>query len=143
MSMSVGPARNRIAGINVTPMADVIIVLLIIFMVTTPLISTGRVRHLPAAQSAMEKKESPLTVWITAEAIPYFEDLPVLELEALRERLRSALAASTGDRVVYVKAEASLPYASVARVVDQCRLAGASQVALIVSARTGPSRPLI
>ena len=142
MSMSVGPARNRIAGINVTPMADVIIVLLIIFMVTTPLISGGRVRHLPTAQSATEKKESVLTVWITAEAIPYFDEVPVLDLDTLREQLRSALAASTGDRVVYVKAEATLPYASVARVVDQCRLAGASEVALIVSARAVPSRPL-
>jgi biopolymer transport protein ExbD len=139
MSMSVGQGRNRIAGINVTPMADVIIVLLIIFMVTTPLINTGRVRHLPTAQSAIAKKETPVTVWITAEAIPYFDEVPVVDLEVLREQLRMALARSTQDRVVYVKAEAALPYSAVARVVDQCRQAGASQVALIVA--SGAARP--
>jgi biopolymer transport protein TolR len=142
MSMSVGQARNRISGINVTPMADVIIVLLIIFMVTTPLINSGRVRHLPTAQSAIAKKETPLTVWITAEAIPYFNEVPVLDLETLREQLRMALAASTGDRVVYVKAEAALPYSVVGRVVDQCRLAGASEVALIAAGATSRRPPL-
>jgi len=67
--------------------------------------------------------------------MPYFGEIPVPDPEILREQLRRAIASAGGDPVVYVKAEAGLPFAAVARVVDQCREAGAREVALIVESR--------
>ena len=131
-----GPGRGeRIAAINVTPMADVMIVLLIIFMVTTPLISGGRVRAPPFAGSAAPIGEGPLTVSIGTDAVPYLGDIPVPGPRDLEEHLRGALAGTGGDPVVYVKAEGGLPYGVITRVLDQCREAGARRIALIAGGR--------
>jgi biopolymer transport protein ExbD len=126
---------GRIAVINVTPMVDVMIVLLIIFMVSTPFIQAGRVRHPPLSETARATKEAALNVAIAADAMTYLNDVPVPRSEDLRGLLRVALE-SAPEALVHVKAEGALPYRTVARVLDDCRAAGAARVALVVRPRT-------
>lgn len=128
------------AGINVTPMADIIIVLLIIFMVMTPLIENGQVRNLPPAGHSRERKQTADTVVVsmTGDGATYLGqrrlDTPGQLLPAVQALLAGAAEA---DRVVYIKADEGLAYSEVRRVMDVCREAGAQEVALIARRRIG------
>jgi biopolymer transport protein ExbD len=140
MSMEVTRRGSAMAEINVTPMADVMIVLLIIFMVMTPLISSGQVRRLPPAAHSRDRQEKPstLVVSMTRESAIYLGQLRLGTLDELRPVLQPVLAAAAeADRVVYVKADEGLPYSEVRRVLDACRAAGAEEVALIARRRIG------
>lgn len=136
MSMAVGEKRGgAIADINVTPMADIMIVLLIIFMVITPLISKGVDVELPKAANTKERKDEPenITIGLTKGLTVYFKNLK-LEGGAveLAERLRSALEErGDTDRVAYLKADVGLEYGEVMKIMDVCREAGIEEIALI------------
>lgn len=133
MAMAISRANGRIADINVTPMADVIIVLLIIFMVTIPLINEEPVRHLPEAANAKTQAEGPIVLSLAADATLYMGGNPLARAE-LPERLRQALGASK-DRLVRLRADADLPYSAVAPILDICRRAGAEEIAFIATPR--------
>ncbi len=136
MSMAVGGKKGgAIADINVTPMADIMIVLLIIFMVITPLINKGIEVDLPKAANTMERKDQPenITIGLTKGLTVFFKGLK-LEGGAveLAERLKSALdERGDTDRVAYLKADVNLEYAEVMKIMDVCREAGIEEIALI------------
>jgi biopolymer transport protein TolR len=137
MAMDAGFRGGAISGINVTPMADIMIVLLIIFMVMTPLIDHGQVRHLPPAAHSREQKERAETVVvsITAEGVTYLGQRR-LETGQLSDEVQLLLA-SVPDRVVYIKADEGLAYSRVQSVMELCRAAGADEVALISRRKIG------
>ncbi len=136
MSMAVGGKKGgAIADINVTPMADIMIVLLIIFMVITPLINKGIEVDLPKAANTKERKDQPenITIGLTKGLTVFFKGLK-LEGGAteLAERLKSALEErGDTDRVAYLKADVNLEYAEVMKIMDVCREAGIEEIALI------------
>ncbi len=136
MAMAVGGKKGgAIADINVTPMADIMIVLLIIFMVITPLINKGVDVELPKAANTKERKDEPdnITIGLTKGLTVYFKNLK-LEGGAteLAERLRSALdERGDTDRVAYLKADVGLEYGEVMKIMDVCREAGIEEIALI------------
>ena len=140
MAMETRVRGGVMAGINVTPMADIMIVLLIIFMVMTPLIGQGPVRHLPTAAHSRDQKERADTVVVsmTRDGATYLGqrrlDTPGQLLPAVQALLANAAEA---DRVVYIKADEGLAYSEVRRVMDLCREAGAEEVALIARRRIG------
>ena len=134
MAMSAANRRRSIAEINVTPLADVIIVLLIISMVTVPRLS-GPVRTLPSSDQARDR-QGPIevsitaggTVWLGAEAL----DVP----STLLPRLQELLSKRARNEVLVVKAEEALPYAAGQEVLRLCRDAGAEEVVLAARPRT-------
>ena len=136
MAMQVGDKKGGpMADINVTPMADVMIVLLIIFMVITPMLQKGIDVRLPQANKTDEREneENTLIVAIRADAATYLGSTqlqnPATELvPQLRERLKDR---SEGDKLLYLKADQSLAYSEVMKVMDWCREAGVEEVALI------------
>ena len=134
MSMNVGrPKGGVIAEINVTPMADVMIVLLIIFMVAAPVLVGAPVR-LPEAARALEKKGERLEITLRSDGRITTES----EVFASAEMLSDFLAARpTGGRTVLVQADRGVAYAEVARVLAACRKAGAQEVALAAQKRIG------
>ena len=138
MAMDIGVTRGRaIAAINVTPMADIMIVLLVIFMVATSALSHDATRNLPGAAHASKKAEeaSAVVVWVTNTASSV-DGLRFEKPEDLRTLLMARLdAAPEGRRVVFVKAEQDVPYAYVDRVVSVCREAGMEQLALLTAER--------
>jgi biopolymer transport protein ExbD len=122
------------ADINVTPMADIMIVLLIIFMVITPMLQKGVDVKLPQAGNTKERKDEPksIVVAVKRDSTTYLGAQKLddqNQLQALvKERLQDL---PEGARMIYLKADDQLPYADVMKVMDLCREAGVEEVALI------------
>ena len=138
MSMNVGQNRGgAIADINVTPMADIMIVLLIIFMVITPMLQKGVDVRLPIASNTAERKDEPktITVAIKRDATTYLNGIVVGKPELVpqvKERLEEA---PEGSKMVFLKADSELPYSDVMKVMDDLREAGVEEIALIAEPR--------
>jgi len=135
MAMSVGDKKGGpMADINVTPMADVMIVLLIIFMVITPLLQKGVDVKLPTAGNTKERKDEPKipVIAVRKDMTTYFGTQKLNNqselLPLLREQMRDL---AEGTRMVYLKADEQLPYSEVMKVMDLAREAGVEEVALI------------
>ena len=135
MSMDVGGKKGgAISDINVTPMADIMIVLLIIFMVITPMLQRGVDVKLPTADNTKERKDEPksIVVAIKRDSTVYLGttrlDNQAELLPQIKERLQDL---PEGGRMVYLKADQELPYSEVMKVMDLCREAGVEEVALI------------
>ena len=134
MSMAVGDKKGSvIADINVTPMADIMIVLLIIFMVITPLLQKGVDVKLPVAGNTKERKDETktITVAIKKDSVTYLgsKQVPLTELAPqIKEGLENL---PEGQKMVFLKADSELPYSEVMKVMDVCREAGVEEIALI------------
>ena len=135
MSMNVGGSKGGVmADINVTPMADIMIVLLIIFMVITPMLQKGVDVKLPTAGNTKEKKDEPksITVAIKRDSSTFLGGVRVEKQQDLVGLLKEKLEdVAEGNRIVFLKADAELPYSEVMKVMDLCREAGVDEVALI------------
>ena len=115
MGMSGGGDSQAMADINVTPLVDVMLVLLIIFMVTTPLMVQGLEVDLPRASAPpLDAEEDPLILAIDREGRFYINksEIPADELET---RL-VAIARENPDQDVFLKADGEVTYASVAKL---------------------------
>jgi biopolymer transport protein ExbD len=138
MSMKVGGEKGgAIADINVTPMADIMIVLLIIFMVITPMLQKGVDVKLPMAGNTKERKDEQktITVAVKKDGTTYlgatkFDNRNEI-VPQLKERLQDL---PDGSKLVYLKADQELEYAQVMDVMDLMREAGVEEIALIAEA---------
>ena len=135
MSMDVGGKKGGpMASINVTPMADIMIVLLIIFMVITPMLQKGVDVKLPQAGNTKERKDEPksIVVAIRKDSAVYLGSTKLENqaelLPQVKERLQDL---PEGARMIYLKADEQLPYSEVMNVMDLCREAGVEEVSLI------------
>jgi biopolymer transport protein ExbD len=131
MSMNVGGAQGGIkAEINITPLVDVVLVLLIIFMVVTPMLQRGKDVHLPQAHKTdAEKKDSdPLVLSITQDKKTWIEQ-SMLDDAALSSRLKDEFRA-TPNRKILLKGDDRLTCGDVRRVMEIARKAGAKGIGL-------------
>ncbi len=131
MGMSVGGKKGIKADINVTPMVDVVLVLLIIFMVVTPMLQRGKDVKLPKAMKVDDEKKGgadPLVISLTPDKRIYLESDAVDEA-ALEGELRRRLAVNPGQRLL-LKGDESLVFDDVRRVMALAKQAGARSVAL-------------
>jgi biopolymer transport protein TolR len=127
-----GSSKGVKNDINITPLVDVVLVLLIIFMVVTPMLQRGKDVQLPQSkQIDEEKKDSdPLILSLTAKKEMYIENDPVNEAE-LGERIKTELTAMPGKKI-QVKGDVSLTFGDVRHFMDLVRKAGAHGVSLVV-----------
>jgi len=112
--------------INVTPMVDVVLVLLLVFMVTAPMMSRGVDVQLPVANQPQIQPEDRITVSVNAEGRVYVGDR-VVNLALLEDRLRG-MTAGTPDPVVYLRADENLRYGEVITVMDLIKRAGIHRI---------------
>ena len=139
MSMTApGTSGRAIAAINVTPMADIMIVLLIIFMVITPLLDGGGVK-LPFTSNAAERRPGTdaIVISIRADTSVLLGDDRLDNLGELALGLHERLEAGPEGPSVYLRADEGLPYSAVQDVLEICRQAGADEVALMSQKRVG------
>ncbi|MFZ5833962.1 MAG: protein TolR [Pseudomonadota bacterium] len=123
-------SRAPMAEINVTPMVDVMLVLLIIFMVAAPLLTVGVPVNLPQTKAApLNEKTEPLAITIKADGQVYIQDT-VVAVEELAARLQ-AITENKPDTRIYVRGDHSLDYGRVMEVMGVITSAGFSKVALI------------
>ena len=133
-----GGGRTTMSEINVTPMVDVMLVLLIIFMVTAPLIQQGVKVNLPETKAApVEATEKKLVLSIDAGRKVYIGDAEVA-LEELSDKL-AANAKAQADKEVYLHADRDVPYGVVVEVMAAAQKAGINNVGMITDP-TGEGR---
>ena len=125
-----GSGRRAMTDINVTPLVDVMLVLLIIFMVTAPLIQSGVKVDLPRAQAQqMEHAEEKLVLKITHDRKIFLGDTQV-DPAQLEKKLQSN-ARVQKDKEVYLQADRSLPYGLVVQVMATARRACVESLGMI------------
>jgi biopolymer transport protein TolR len=128
---SAGPSAVK-ADINVTPMIDVMLVLLIIFMIVTPLIAAGFKATLPKGKNLDPRPEGENEVVLGIDQSGrYFLNQRPIANGALEDQLRSIFAARTEDKILYFKADNQLKYAKVQEAVETARRAGVRVMAAI------------
>ena len=119
-----------VAEINITPLVDVMLVLLVIFMITAPLMENGIPIELPKASTkAISKGESPTILSLTKEGGIYINHDPVPANE-LKERLMTAFKA-IAKKEIFIRADGALPYAAVAQAMATVKNAGIHRIGLI------------
>jgi biopolymer transport protein TolR len=133
------------SDINVTPMVDVMLVLLIIFMVVTPMLQKGVSVDMAKVNNPEQMpdadKEDALLVSITRDGKVYFGTDQVQDIDNLTTKVKDRLA-NKQDKRVYVKADMRARFGSVVKVVDSVRAAGVDDLGLLTDQRkTAPTAP--
>lgn len=136
VSGSSGAQKGVNANINVTPLCDVMLVLLIIFMVVTPLLQKGVDVKLPPAEYATDHpdNEETVNVAIKLDRTIYLDKIPVPESEIvikIAEKFEGRI-----ERIIFLKADEGLEYGEVLRIMDLVRQGGVEEVAIITETKT-------
>ena len=138
MAMNLPSQRGRgrrapMAEINVTPLVDVMLVLLIIFMVTAPLLTSGVPVNLPDSRAkALDQDQKPIEVSLDDSGAIFINKDPVSE-DALPDRFAAIAAQSSADKPpqIFLRADRGLDYGRVMQVMGELNRAGLNRVALV------------
>ena len=143
MMPSTGGRRGRrravMSEINVTPFVDVMLVLLIVFMVSAPLLTVGVPIDLPQSQAkALEQNNEPLTISIDVDGKVYLQNNEI-ELDDLVPKLKAIIDARGGglDDLIYVRGDKKVDYGTMMRVMGRISGAGYHRVALVTEVEQG------
>jgi biopolymer transport protein TolR len=122
--------RRLMSEINVTPFVDVMLVLLIIFMVTAPMMMQGVDVNLPRTTTqAIPTEEERLVVTITAKSELYLNEYKI-SLESLERKLENIFQ-NRADRAVFLRADQSIPYGFVVEVMAAVRRSGIKRIGMV------------
>lgn len=145
-SLGGGGGRNRrrnqradsFSEINITPMVDVMLVLLIIFMVAAPMMTSGVSVDLPKTNAApVSGQDEPLSVSVTSAGKIYVQKTPV-ELKELKQKL-VAIIGQKKDTRIFVRGDKNIDYGKMMQVVGEINAAGFQKVALITDSGSSNS----
>jgi biopolymer transport protein TolR len=130
--------RAIMSQINVTPMVDVMLVLLIIFMVSAPLLTVGVPIDLPQTQAkSLDQNREPLTLSVTLQGKVFLQNSEI-PLEELVPKLKAVTDARGGyDERIYVRGDRKVDYGTVMRVMGRLSSAGFRRVALVTEVEQG------
>ena len=140
--VTVGRRRHRrkpvMAEINVTPMVDVMLVLLIIFMVSAPLLTVGVPLDLPQTQAkSLDNDKEPLTVSVNTKGEVFLQNTEI-KVDELVAKLQAITQARGGnDERIYVRGDKKVDYGTVMRVMGRLSAAGFRRVALVTEVEQG------
>lgn len=121
--------RPMLGEINVTPLVDVVLVLLLVFMVTAPMMSRGIDVSLPVANQPQIPQEDRITVSVRADGRVFVGE-QVVNLVLLEDRVRG-MTGGRPDAVVYLRADEALRYGEVIKVVDVIKRAGVERIGFV------------
>ena len=126
------------AEINVTPMVDVMLVLLIIFMVSAPLLTVGVPLDLPQTQAkSLDQDKEPLTVSVNTKGEVYLQNSEI-KMDELVPKLQAITQARGGaDERIYVRGDRKVDYGTMMRVMGRLSAAGYRRVALVTEVEQG------
>ncbi len=134
MSMNVGSASDEdeiVSTINTTPLVDVMLVLLIIFLITIPVVTTAIPVQLPKERNEIrETKPENIVLSVDAAGRIYWNDLRIPTTNALIERLKK-IAVLTPQPEIQIRGDGGATYESVGRIIYACQRAGISKVGFI------------
>lgn len=134
-----GRELKGFSDINITPMVDVMLVLLVIFMVTAPMMTTGVTVDLPDSNAQpVAGQDEPLTITITSDGKVYIQKTPVT-IKELRAKL-VAVASAKKDTRIFVRGDRAVDYGKIMHVVGEVNAAGLTKVALITESAGTPEK---
>ena len=136
MAFQLDDETHALSDINVTPLVDVMLVLLVIFMVTAPLLQQGIDVQLPksVAQNLPQQPEDPLILSITKSQVYYLNETPVPR-QQLSERLKIILR-NRKSKAIYLKADRNLPYGTVVETMDILNRIGVESLGMVTELRS-------
>ena len=125
---SKGHTQTALAEINITPLVDVVLVLLLIFMLTAPVLQSGIDVAIPKTRTVNQVTEERMVVTIDREQNVFLQDKPV-NVNELPARLKT-----TGDpakRIIYLRADERVPFGAFASVMDAVKQAGITNISIV------------
>src|SRR6266516_3717957 len=136
-----GRRRAVMSEINVTPMVDVMLVLLIIFMVSAPLLTVGVPLDLPQTQAkSLDQDKEPLTVSVNQSGQVYLQNTEIA-VEELVAKLKAITEARGGaEERIFVRGDRQVDYGTVMKVMGRISAAGFRRVALVTESEQGSAR---
>lgn len=132
-------AHRPMSEINVTPFVDVMLVLLVIFMVTAPLLTVGVEVNLPKTKAnAMSGSDEPVAITVDSGGLIFLQETPV-ELETLVPRLQ-AITGANPDARLFIRGDSGINYGRVMEVMGTINAAGYSKVGLVTASPSGSKK---
>jgi biopolymer transport protein TolR len=124
-----GRTQSSLAEINVVPLVDVVLVLLIIFMLTAPIIQSGIEINVPKTKTVKELTQERILVSIDREQKLFLNDDPINinELEShLKKKIKDPSLA-----MIYLRADEEVPFGTIAKVMDRAKIAGVENISVV------------
>ena len=133
---SKGRTQTALAEINITPLVDVVLVLLLIFMLTAPVLQSGVEVAIPKTRTVNQLTEERMVVTIDREQNVFLQDKPV-NVNQLPALLKSTSKAEGTKRIIYLRADERVPFGAFASVMDAVKQAGITNISIV----TQPLKP--
>jgi biopolymer transport protein TolR len=124
-----GRTQSSLADINITPMVDVVLVLLIIFMVTAPVLQSGIEVNVPKTRSVKEITQERLVISINKEQRVFLGNDPI-NINEIGEKLRQKIR-DPRNQSIFVRADEDVPFGAFATVMDAVKSSGISNVSIV------------
>jgi biopolymer transport protein ExbD len=129
-----------LAEINTTPLVDVMLVLLIIFLITIPAVNTSVAVSLPRQTNQVrETRPENVLISVDASGAAYWYDARLADAQALQDRLK-AIAGQTPQPEVHIRGDARADYEAIGRIVYACQQAGITRIGFITEPPPAPQR---
>ena len=138
---STGQTRTSLADINVTPLVDVVLVLLIIFMITAPVLQSGIEVAVPKTRTVKEITEQRLVLTINKEQQVFLGDQPV-NIHELPQRLHQQ-GSDPAHQIIYLRADETVPFGVFASLMDAVKQAGITNVSIVTQPLEAKSTPAV
>ena len=126
---SAGQTRSSLAEINITPLVDVVLVLLVIFMLTAPVLQSGIEVAIPKTRTVKEITQQRMVVTIDRDQQVFLGDKPI-NIHELGQKLRQP-GADDAKRVIYLRADERVPFGAFASVMDAVKQAGITNISIV------------
>ena len=130
-----GRTQTALAEINITPLVDVVLVLLLIFMLTAPVLQSGVEVAIPKTRTVNQLTEERMVVTIDREQNVFLQDKPV-NVNELPSLLRTGKG-DPGKKIIYLRADERVPFGAFASVMDAVKQAGITNISIV----TQPLKP--
>jgi len=127
---SKGRTQTALAEINITPLVDVVLVLLLIFMLTAPVLQSGVEVAIPKTRSVNQLTEERMVVTIDKEQNVFLQDKPV-NVNSLPSLLKSTGKGDPAKRIIYLRADERVPFGAFASVMDAVKQAGITNISIV------------
>jgi biopolymer transport protein ExbD/biopolymer transport protein TolR len=124
-----GQTRSSLAEINITPLVDVVLVLLIIFMITAPVLQSGIEVAIPKTRTVKEITEQRLVVTIDRDQQVFLGD-HLVNIHELGKKLQQGQG-DTAQKVIYLRADERVPFGAFASVMDEVKQAGITNISIV------------
>ena len=125
-----GNTQTALSDINITPLVDVVLVLLVIFMITAPVLQSGIEVAVPQTKTVKQITQQRTVVTIDNQQRVYLDDKPV-NVNDLPSMLQQKNGADAANRVIYVRADQRVPFGAFASVMDAVKQAGITNISIV------------